>query len=58
MNFPGKRSLSVFKYSNYRPSCQKSEKNEWAIPEKNAELVDGQTDIRTDNGDFIGCSVG
>ena len=26
MNFPGKRSLSDFKYSNYQPSCQKSEK--------------------------------
>ena len=26
MNFPGKRSLSVFKHSNYLPSCQISEK--------------------------------
>ena len=25
-NFSGKKSLSVFKYSNYQPSCQKSEK--------------------------------
>ena len=24
--FPGKRALSVFRYSNYLPSCQKSEK--------------------------------
>ena len=26
MNFPGKRALSVFQYSNYLPLCQKSEK--------------------------------
>ena len=26
MNFPGKKPLSVFRYSNYLPSCQKSEK--------------------------------
>ena len=27
MNFPGKKALSVFMYSNYLPSCKKSEKN-------------------------------
>ena len=26
INFPGKSALSVFKYSIYLPSCQKSEK--------------------------------
>ena len=31
MNFPGKRALSVFKYSNYLPLCKKNR----PIPEKN-----------------------
>ena len=46
--FPWKNALSVFRYSNYLPSCQKSEKKHWAISEKNAELTDGQTDRRID----------
>ena len=43
------KALSVFKYSNHLLSCQKSEK---------AEITEGQTDRRTDNGDFIGYSIG
>ena len=42
MNFPEKRTLSVFKHSNYLPLCQKSEKNYCAIPEKNVKLMDRQ----------------
>ena len=38
--FLEKRHLPVFSYSNYLPSCQKSEKNYWVISEKNAELRD------------------
>ena len=42
--FLKKRTLSVFKYFNYLPSCQKSEKtNEPFL--KNAELTDGQTTL-------------
>ena len=58
--FSWKKVLSVFKYSNYLPSCQKFEKtNEQflrkiAISKKNAERTDGQTE----NVDFIGLSVG
>ena len=48
-------ALLVFKYSNYLSTCRKSEKKQWSIPEKNAELIDRQSD----NGDFtIGPSVG
>ena len=53
-DFPGKRVLSGFKYSNYLPLCQKLEKANEFIPEKIAKLLDGQTD----NSDFIGPSVG
>ena len=42
--FLEKRALSVFRYSNSLPLCQKSEKNNWAISEENAELMDGRTD--------------
>ena len=38
-----------FKYSNYLPSCQKSEKT--------LELMDGQADRQTDCSDFIGPST-
>ena len=38
INFPGRKPQSVFKYSNYLPSCQKSEK----------ELTDGWIDRRKD----------
>ena len=65
--FPEK-VLSVSRYSNYLPSCQKSD-NYWDISVKNVELsncrtdelTDGRTDGRTDrqmNGDFIEPSVG
>ena len=47
ITFPGKKALSVFKYSNYLPSCQKSEKTD-VIPEENAELTDGWTNRRKD----------
>ena len=46
-NFLERRALSVFRYSNYLPSCWKSEKNYWVISEKNAELTDGQADELT-----------
>ena len=46
MNF---RGMKGFKYSNYLPSCQKSEKT--------LELMDGQADRQTDNSDFIGPST-
>ena len=42
--FPEKRAISVFSYSNSLPSWQKSEKPN----EKNAKLMDGQTDRQTD----------
>ena len=56
MSFPGKRSLSVLRYSNYLPSCQKLEKNYWTTSEKNTELTDGQMGRQT--SDFIGPSIG
>ena len=43
LNFPGKKALSVFKYSNYIPSCQISEKT-ISMSEENAELTDGLPD--------------
>ena len=45
--FLEKRALPVFKYSNYLPLCQKSEKR-----------TERQTDRQTDNCDFIGPSIG
>ena len=53
--FSWKKGLSVFKYSNYLRSCKKSEKTNKM---KNAELTDGRTDRRTNNGGLIGPSVG
>ena len=41
MNFPGKKAPSVFKYSNYPPLYQKSEKINYAIPE---EMLNWQTE--------------
>ena len=52
--FLEKEDLSVFKYSNYLPSCKKSQKTNDPFLGKNAELTDRQTVI----GDFIGPSVG
>ena len=43
MKFPGKKALSVFKYSNYIPSCQISEKT-ISMSGENAELTDGLPD--------------
>ena len=59
-----KRALPVFKYSNYLPSCQKSEKKlmshswekcwtDWWVDRQ----IDRQTDRQTDNGDYIGPST-
>ena len=54
INFPGKKALSVFKYSHYLLSCKKLEKtNDPFIPEKNAELTDGQTDRQTDRKQWL-----
>ena len=60
MNFSGKKLVSVFKYSNYLPSCQKSEKTNMPFLRKMLNWrMDGQTDGRkTDNHDFVGPSVG
>ena len=41
VNFPGKMALSVFRYSNYLPSCQNTHKN-------NHFCEKCGTDIRTD----------
>ena len=46
MNFPVKRLLPVFQYSNYLPFCQKSEKTNQQFLRK-----------MTDSSDFIGLSV-
>ena len=56
--FSWKKWLSVFKYSNYLPS-PKIRKNERAIPEENAELMDRWADMeeRTDYCGFVGPSV-
>ena len=49
INFPGgKGFVSVFKYSNYLPLCQKSEKIYRAILEENAELMERWTDRHKD----------
>ena len=48
--FLEKRALSVFIYSNYQPSCQKTEKHNEPF------LI--KTPKQTDNSDFIGPSVG
>ena len=56
MNFPEKKkALSVFKYSNYLPLCQKSEKTNEAFLRK---IPNCWTDRQTDNSDFLGPSVG
>ena len=48
-----KRAVSVFKYFNYLPSCQKSEKANEPFLRK---MPNGRTDRRIDNGDFLGPS--
>ena len=60
MNFPGKRALTVFKYSNRLPSCQKSEKlicHSWGKCWTDG-WMDRQTEWQTDNHDFVRPSVG
>ena len=52
MNFHEKRTLSVFKYSNYL-TFQKPEKSNKPFLRK---MLNGRTDRRIDNGDFIGPS--
>ena len=63
MNFPEKRALSAFKYSNYLLSCQKSGKTDelflrkipnWRTDRQTDWLRDGQTY----NGDFTGPYLG
>ena len=56
MNFPGKKAQSVFKYSNYLPSCQKSGTANMPLFLR----MDGhtQTEEQTDNHDFVGPSIG
>ena len=54
MNFPGKTDQSVFKYSNYLSSCQKSEKTNMPFLRK---MLNRQMDGQADNHDFVGCSV-
>ena len=46
-----KRTLSVFKYFNYLPSCKKSEKTNETFLKKNDRRTDRR---RTHNSDFIG----
>ena len=57
MNFPGKKALSVFKYSNYLPSCPKSEKTNMIFLRKMLTM-DRQTEGRTNNHDYVEPSVG
>ena len=57
--FSWKRRLSVFRYSNYLLSCQKSEKTIEPFLRKTPDgQTDWWTDRQTDNGNFIGPSVG
>ena len=53
--FLEKTGLSVFRYSNYLTLCQKSEK---AIGQSLRKTLNWQTNRQTDNGDFVGPSVG
>ena len=49
MNFPRKKALSVFKYSNYLPLCNKSEKTIMPFLRKMLNWwMDGKADGRTD----------
>ena len=47
MNFPGKKALSVFKYSNYLPSCPKSEKTNMIFLRKMLQWIDRRKDGQT-----------
>ena len=51
--------LSVFKYSNYLPSCQKSEKTNEPLLRKSLNWrANRPTDGQANSGDFIEPSVG
>ena len=52
--------MSHLKYSNYLPLCKKSEKTNDSFLRKMPKLTGSQThtDNQTNNGDFIGSSVG
>ena len=52
--FRGKKG---FKYFNYLPSCQKSEKINEPFLRKMLELMDGQAERQKDSSDFIGPST-
>ena len=59
MNFPRKNPLSVFKYSNYLPSCKKSEKTNVPFLRKMLKWWMGrQVEGQTDNHNFVGPSLG
>ena len=63
MNFPGKGVLSVFKYSYYLFSGQKSEKTNQPLLRKISNWrtdrqTDRQTNGQTENSDFIGPFIG
>ena len=51
--------LSVLKYSNYPPSCKKSEKtNDLFLREMPTDGQPPRQPDRQTNGDFIGLSIG
>ena len=57
--FSWSKGLSVVRYSNYLPSYKKSAKTiEPFLRKTPSWRVDTRTDGQTDNGDFIGPSVG
>ena len=57
--FPWSKGLSVVRYSNYLPSYKKSAKTiEPFLRKTPSWRVDRRIDGQTDNGDFIGPSVG
>ena len=54
-----KASISAFKYSNYLPLCQKSEKTNQSFLRKMLNIqTNRHMDRQTDNSDFIGPSTG
>ena len=51
------RALAIFKYDGCLPPCQKSEKTNVTFVMKLLNWwIDGQTDGRTGNSDFVGNS--
>ena len=55
LDFPGKKALSVFKYSSYLPSCQKLEKPNMLF--FLSKMLNWRMDGQTENHDFVGPSV-